>query len=200
MKNLTLFIFITLLTACGASNNSDSAQLPTELQDLEGSWQEQCEIDTDDNDSSKGIEKYSGAGIKYTEMSYTDSDCAIERLSIIFTASINYAGEKIINSGQTVKKVGMIIDTDNVLVLLIDETLQTKYIDRNICARTDWNSEKYINISDCYEFKDLIEGLKAPLKSIYYIDGNDAYWGDSDRQSDENGFPSELYTIPNTKI
>ena len=200
MKNIYLFLTISLLTACGASDNSNSAQLPTELQDLKGSWQEPCEIDLDDNDSSKSIETYSGTGISFAATNYIDSDCSVEYLSMKFTASINYVGEKILSSGQTVKKVGAIIDTDNVLVLLIDEALQTKYIDKNICARTDWDSGEYINISNCYELKGIVEGLKEPLKSIYYIDGNQAYWGDSESIDDENGFSTELESIPNTRI
>lgn len=200
MKKLSLFLAISLLTACGASDNSDLAQLPTEIQDLNGSWQEPCEIDIDDNDSSKGIENYSNSGIRFAMTTYIDSDCSVEYLAMKFTASMNYVGEKILSSGQTVKKVGAIIDTDNILVLLISEALQTKYIDKNICARTDWDSGEYINISNCYELRDIVENLKEPLKSIYYIDGNYAYWGNTDSQNDENGFPTQLDTIPNTKI
>jgi hypothetical protein len=206
MNNLTLFLSISLLTACGASNNSssqpdvNSAQLPTEIQDLKGSWQEPCKFDEEDNDSSKGIEIYSGDGISFSATNYIDSDCSIKELSMKFTASINYAGEKILNSGQTVKKVGALINTDNILVLLHDESLQAGYIANNTCNRTDWNSGEYINISTCYEFTDLIENLKKPLKSIYYVDDNESYWGDSDSQDDANGFPTQLDAIPNTKI
>lgn len=206
MKNITLFIFISLLTACGASNDSsselgsNSSKLPIETLDLKGSWQEPCNIDTDDNDSSKSIEIYSDTGMSIAVNYYSDSDCTFEELSMKFTASINYAGEKILSSGQTVKKVGALIDTENVLALLHDESLITTYIEKNICNRTDWNSGQYINISNCYEFNDLIEDLKAPLKDIYYIDGNQIYWGNSDSQDDENGFPTELKSIANTKI
>lgn len=204
MKNLALLISISLLTACGASNNSstdsNSSQLSPELQDLKGSWQESCEIDTDDNDSSKAIETYSDTGINFAATTYIDSDCTIKSISMIFSASMNYVGEKVLDSGQAVKKIGATIDTDNIFILLHDESLQTIYINKNICSRTDWDNGEYINISNCYELKNIVENLKEPLKSIYYIDGNDAYWGDSDSQDDENGFPTQLETIPNTKI
>jgi major membrane immunogen (membrane-anchored lipoprotein) len=206
MKALTLFISISLLTACGASDNSDtflgsnSSKLPIETVDLKGSWQEPCDIDTSDNDSSKSIETYSDTGMSLAVDYYRDSDCTFEELSMKFTASINYAGEKVLSSGQTVKKVGAIIDTKNVLVLLIDESLQNRYINNNMCSRTDWNSGQYINISNCYELNDLIEDLKAPLKDIYYVDGNNVYWGNSERANDEHGFPTELKSTPNTKI
>ena len=206
MKTLTLFISMNLLTACGASDNSgtnlgsNSSKLPIETLDLKGSWQEPCDIDIDDNDSRQSVETYSDAGISIAVDYYSDSDCTFEDFSINFTASINYTGEKILSSGQTVKKVGAIIDTKNVLVLLIDENLKNSYINKNICSRSDWNSGQYINISNCYEFNDLIEDLKAPLKDIYYVDGNRVYWGNSERANDENGFPTELKSTPNTKI
>jgi hypothetical protein len=206
MKTLTLLISISVLTACGASNNSstalgsNSSKLPIETLDLKGSWQEPCDIDTDDNDSSKSIETYSDTGMSLAVDYYSDSDCSFKELSMKFTATINYAGEKTLSSGQTVKKVGALIDTKNVLVLLIDEDLQNRYINKNMCSRTDWNSGQYINISNCYELNDLIEDLKAPLKDIYYVDGNEVYWGNSERANDDNGFPIELKSIPNTKL
>lgn len=200
MKNLTLCIFICLLTACGASDNSKSAQLPTELQDLKGSWLKACEVDLDDNSSSKGIETYSEKGANFSATTYIDSDCSVESISMKFTASINYLGEKIINSGQSVKKIGAIINTSNVLILLHDENLIAKYNEKNVCNRIDWDSGKYINISACYDLSDIVTNLKEPLKSIYLIDGNQAYWGNGESIEDENGFATELESIPNTKI
>lgn len=206
MKNLALLISISLLTACGASDNSssqaglNSAPFPTEIHDLKGSWEIPCDINQEAYESTKGKETFSDSGIALTATNYIDTYCTDKEFSMKYTASMNYAGEKVLNSGQTVKKIVALIDTNNLLFLLHDEGLQAGYIADKTCNRSDWDSGEYINISNCREFTDIIENMKKPLKSIYYVDGNQAYWGDEDRQSDEDGFPTELESAPNTKI
>jgi hypothetical protein len=206
MKNLALLISISLLAACGASDNSssnsglNSAPFPAETQDLKGSWHIPCDINEETYESTNGKETYSDSGIAFTATNYIDTYCMDKEFSMKYTASMNYAGEKVLDSGQTVKKVDAIIDTNNLLFLLHDEGLQAGYIADKTCNRSDWDSGEYINISNCRVFTDIIESMKKPLKSIYYIDGNQAYWGDEDRQSDEDGFPTELESAPNTKI
>ena len=205
MKNLTLFIFIGLLTACGASDNSkstpklNSAQLPGELQELAGSWQEPCEIDLESNDSSKSIETYSDEGVNFDTINYLDTDCNTKLYSIRINATLEYIGETILNSGETVKKVTASIVKDKVLVMIHSESMKSDYIENSICNRTDWDQDEFIDIAKCDDFEEFTD-IESDLKSIYYVNDNNAYWGNINSPLDNEGYPTTLDSIPNTKL
>jgi hypothetical protein len=199
MKIFSIFLFISLITACVATDNSDSAQSSVARNDLKGSWITPCIIDVSDNDSTQVVENYSDTGVHLLSTFYTDSDCTVKDVSIKFTASISQAGEIILSSGQAAQKVTTTINTDNVLMLMHREGAKIIAISENICSRTDWDNGEYINISNCDTFSNYINKLKGQRKDIYHIDGNKAFWGNKKVPLDENDYPSELNTVPNTK-
>lgn len=205
MKKFTLFISIALLTACGASDNSESnskpssAQLPTELQELAGSWQEPCEIDLESNDSSTSIETYSSEGVNFNTVSYLDTDCNTELYSMRINATLEYVGETILNSGETVKKVTATMSKDKILLLIHSESLKRNYIENAVCSRTDWDQGKFIDIAKCDDFDEFAD-IADNLKSVYYVDGSNAYWGNINSPLDNEGYPTTLDAIPNTKL
>lgn len=200
MKLISILVLLSLLTACGASDNSIPSQLTPEIQGLKGRWLSDCAVDKTDNDSSLSIESYGDEGVVLDTTFFTDSDCSIKEVSTKLTGAIAYVGEKILASGQTVKKVDVDIETATALMLIHDERAINIAIEQKICSRTDWDQNKYINISNCDTFSSFIDNLKGRKKNIYFIDGDQIFWGNTVRPNDVSGYPTELGTIPSIRI
>ena len=183
--------FIPFLFACG-SDNSDSSSTSLVLEELYGNWNIPCNIDPSDDVSSIEILTFSDNGYSVHSAQYSDSNCIDLDLEVRLNGSINYAGNKVISTGQTVNMITIQINSEQFSIRLKDETLIDIYNSRSTCGRTDWGNNTYKNVSDCDELGSLSDTFDESVKDIYFLDGNQLYFGSDQSELDENGFPSAL--------
>ena len=197
---LLTLLLSTLLFACGGSSSSDSPQLAPELQELKGAWQVPCNIDPDDNDSSEDVFTFTNSGLSVYSAQFSDNECTQLELELKISSAINYAGEKMIGSGQTVNMLEIDIDTDQILIRFHNPETIKSLNTSNKCNRTDWGNNTYINISTCEDFTVTVESFNERIRDIYFITGDQLYWGDTEQAVDGNGFPITLETGYSTRI
>lgn len=193
MKKTAIFTLTALLTACGGSGSSSdsSSKIPEELQDLAGSWQISCEAD-EDNESINGEATYNSKGVGITFNYFDDAFCSQKSFSMKLKGGVTYAGEKVSSSGLAVKKIGTSVNSKEVTIALYDSEMLSSYNKKLICNKNDWSRGNFVNISSCDYFSEMVDEFKGTQKDIYYISGDELYWGDTDSNEDENGFPNEL--------
>lgn len=199
-QHLLTLLLSTLLFACGGSSSSDAPQLTPELQELKGAWQVPCYINPDDNDSGEDVFTFTNSGLSFYSAQYYDSECNDLYLEMKINASITYVGEKMISTGQTVKRIGINMDTNLIDIRLKNENLIDRYNSQSICNRTDWGNNRYKDVSGCSDLREVADLLSEPLKDIYFVNGDQLYWGDTARAVDGNGFPIALETGYSTRI
>ena len=165
VRLVSLFFLCGAVVACF---HGGSAEDPAEL---EGSWQSGCFYG--ERDGLYRIVTQIVEATHYMEFdtTYSDSSCTLPQYGSLIESDVVIGPERVLVSGFTVKE----IDLANIRwqMNLLDEALVADYNANSTCLASDWELEKYKDVTECEELN-----LPRVSYQVFKVDGDNLFWGD----------------------